>query len=237
MLTDVIDAIANLREPKGSTMRKIMNQVENNYIFTQKFAKLSQKPIMKALKHGVDVGLIRKNKGKFKLGLDPRDYVVYKTFQNNLKIKKHCNRRKKCRGKKKQKRRRNARSRRRPIWPKFDEDRSTSNHSSSSRCFVDFTLHNAWMIWFVVSETPKPDDKIKAKAKRKKPVKRRKSKKRKKSKVGRKKRPRRVSHTSETGSNDTENESSRSSKQSSPSESDHESEIHKDGNRFLGLGK
>lgn len=97
MLNEVMDAIANLKESKGSTMRKIMNQMDSNFTFTRKPLKPTALPIMKALRHGVETGLIRRNKGKFKLGLDPKDYAVYKTFQKKIKPKEVCSKNKRAR--------------------------------------------------------------------------------------------------------------------------------------------
>lgn len=97
MLNEVMDAIANLKEPKGSTMKRIVNQLEANFMLSRKSIKMT--PIIKALKHGVKMGLIKRHKGKFKLGLDPKDYAVYKTFQKRLKTRETCNR-KRCKSKK-----------------------------------------------------------------------------------------------------------------------------------------
>lgn len=103
MLDDILDAIAILKDPKGSTMKRIMNQMESNYTLNKKSGKVTTLPIIKALRVGVEMGLIKRNKGKFKLGLDPKDYAVYKTFQRRLKLKELCNKNK--RGKKRRRRR------------------------------------------------------------------------------------------------------------------------------------
>lgn len=115
MLNEVMDAIASLKEPKGSTMRKILNQMETNLLFNKKPFKLTSQPIMKALRHGVEMGLIRRNRGKFKLGLDPKDYAVYKTFQKKMKTKEICGRSR--RKPKSRRKRRDSRHRRRHHSP------------------------------------------------------------------------------------------------------------------------
>lgn len=133
MLNEVMDAIANLKETKGSTMRRILNQMETNHVFNKKPAKLSAQPIMKALRHGVDMGLIRRNQGKFKLGLDPKDYAVYKTFQKKLKAKEFCSHSKNRRKNRRQKRRRDSRSDRRRRRMPFGEEPSDDEKLPSTR--------------------------------------------------------------------------------------------------------
>lgn len=133
MLNEVMDAIANLKEPKGSTMRRILNQMETNYVFNKKTWKVSAQPIMKALRHGVEMGLIRRNKGKFKLGLDPKDYAVYKTFQKKLKTRELCSNGRNRRKNKRQKKRRDSRSGRRRNRLQFGQDQSDDDKLPSTR--------------------------------------------------------------------------------------------------------
>lgn len=133
MLNEVMDAIANLREPKGSTMRRILNQMETNYVFNKKPVKVSAQPVMKALRHGVDMGLIRRNKGKFKLGLDPKDYAVYKTFQKKLKVKELCSNSKNRRRNRRQKKRKSSRSDRRRHHLPFGEEPNDDERLPSTR--------------------------------------------------------------------------------------------------------
>lgn len=80
MLNEVMDAIADLKESQGSTMRQILKHV-GSHTGNKRSSKVSSQPVLKALKQGIEMGLIKRNKGKFKLGMDSKDFAVYKIFQ------------------------------------------------------------------------------------------------------------------------------------------------------------
>ncbi|KAJ8946793.1 hypothetical protein NQ314_008776 [Rhamnusium bicolor] len=83
LLTAVMEAIANLKDGKGSTQKRIIDQVQ--CLLNSKNVSLRNVTvhIRKALKHGVESGLIKQKGGKFKLGLDTKDYAIFKSFQKN----------------------------------------------------------------------------------------------------------------------------------------------------------
>lgn len=108
LLNEVMEAIASLRETKGSTMKRIIDQVEASMKMRKKNVKHNPLPIVKALKHGVQTGLIKRKNGKYKLGLDAKDYSVYKNFQRMMHFDEGY---REARGRRR--RRRRSRSRRR----------------------------------------------------------------------------------------------------------------------------
>ncbi|XP_074031954.1 uncharacterized protein [Leptinotarsa decemlineata] len=77
-LTEVMDTIASLRDSKGSPPDKILDHIVSSRRTPLKNASLQVK---KALRTGLKTGLLKEVSGKFKLGLDPRDYAVFKNFR------------------------------------------------------------------------------------------------------------------------------------------------------------
>ncbi|VEN43286.1 unnamed protein product [Callosobruchus maculatus] len=61
VITEVMKAILHLKDSKGSSLKKIVDVVEN---------KFSVKDVKKALKFGIDNGLIKCSGRNFRLGLD-----------------------------------------------------------------------------------------------------------------------------------------------------------------------
>ncbi|KAJ8916874.1 hypothetical protein NQ315_005881 [Exocentrus adspersus] len=130
LLPDVMQAIVDLKEGQGSTQNKILEHVQA--IINTK--KNSPKPrnvtmqIRRALKHGVQNGLIKQRAGKFSLGIHPKDFALYKSFQQaGNSINSCCS---KCRRHKGRRRRRRRRSRRRHMGDYSDTDYSTKDYDS-----------------------------------------------------------------------------------------------------------
>lgn len=133
LLTAVMEAIANLKEGRGSTQKRIIDQVQCLLTANKMSLRNPTIHIKKALRHGVHTGLIKQKGGKFKLGLDSKDYAIFKEFQKlrkkkELPLREH--RRGRRRRKKSRKRRRRRRRRRSASSP--DEDASGSGSGSDS---------------------------------------------------------------------------------------------------------
>lgn len=78
VLTDIMDTIASLKESKGSPADRILD-----HMVSQRKAPIRNASfrIKKALKAGLKTGLLKETGGKFKLGLAPKDYAVFKSFR------------------------------------------------------------------------------------------------------------------------------------------------------------
>ncbi|KAG5882678.1 hypothetical protein JTB14_026089 [Gonioctena quinquepunctata] len=72
-----MDSIATLKEFKGSAPNRIQDHIVSGQRNPLKNARFQ---IKNALKTGLKTGLLREVCGKFKLGLDPKDYTVFKNF-------------------------------------------------------------------------------------------------------------------------------------------------------------
>ncbi|CAH1183382.1 unnamed protein product [Phaedon cochleariae] len=80
-LNEVMDAIAVLKDSKGSPAKKVIERVEKGI---SKVSNLRNPvgQIQKALLYGVDNGLITQNGGNFKLGLNNKEYQLFKDFKS-----------------------------------------------------------------------------------------------------------------------------------------------------------
>lgn len=111
-LSDVMQAIVDLKEGHGSTQNKILEHIQS-IINTKRIIPRPRNVTMqirRALKHGVQNGLLKQRGGKFLLGIHPRDFALFKSFQQMGSLNTCCNkckrgRRGKKRGKKKRRKR------------------------------------------------------------------------------------------------------------------------------------
>ncbi|XP_017769818.1 PREDICTED: uncharacterized protein LOC108557695 [Nicrophorus vespilloides] len=75
LLTHVLQAVADLREPQGSTVRKILDQVQTAI----NISNIRPKPrnvvmqVRRAIKHGIDNGVLKQRAGKIQLTLGSMD--------------------------------------------------------------------------------------------------------------------------------------------------------------------
>ncbi|KAG5865172.1 hypothetical protein JTB14_015871 [Gonioctena quinquepunctata] len=74
-----MDSIASLKESKGSAPNRIQDHVVSGRRNPLKNARFQ---ITKALSTGLKTGLLREVSGKYKLGLDPRDYALCSLGKN-----------------------------------------------------------------------------------------------------------------------------------------------------------
>ncbi|XP_057665544.1 uncharacterized protein DDB_G0283697-like isoform X2 [Diorhabda carinulata] len=104
-LNEVLEAIATLKESKGSTKKNIIDQVE--LLLSKRIKRLrhDSTQIQRALRHGLSSGLIKSKNGKYVLGMNQKDYGAFKKLQelsSGGDLMRQVRRRK---GKKKRKRR------------------------------------------------------------------------------------------------------------------------------------
>ncbi|CAH1994604.1 unnamed protein product [Acanthoscelides obtectus] len=79
-LDEIMEVIVNMKEAKGSTSRRILDRVHNLLILKRKKGKVDPTQIKKALVRGVECGVLMKKNGKYKLGLDTKDYAIYRSW-------------------------------------------------------------------------------------------------------------------------------------------------------------
>nr|CAI5859540.1 unnamed protein product [Callosobruchus analis] len=79
-LDEIMEVIVNMKEVKGSTSRRILDRVHNLLVLKRKKGKVDPLQIKKALAKGVECGVLRKKDGKYRLGLDAKDYVIYRNW-------------------------------------------------------------------------------------------------------------------------------------------------------------
>ncbi|XP_074030974.1 uncharacterized protein isoform X1 [Leptinotarsa decemlineata] len=84
LFNEVLDAIAHLREKKGSSTKTIMSQVDSILSMKRKQLRSDANQFYKALKHGLATGLITEKSGRYRLGLQPREYKVFRDFQRMM---------------------------------------------------------------------------------------------------------------------------------------------------------
>ncbi|XP_057665002.1 luc7-like protein 3 isoform X2 [Diorhabda carinulata] len=77
-LTEVMDTIASFKDSKGSPPDKILDRIISQRKTPLKNPSLRVK---KALKNGLESGLLKEINGKFKLGLGSKDYAIFKNFR------------------------------------------------------------------------------------------------------------------------------------------------------------
>lgn len=147
LLTAVMEAIANLKEGSGSTQKRIIDQVQCLLSANKMTFRNPVVHIKKALRHGVQTGLIKQKAGKFRLGLDSKDYAIFKNFQKlrkkkELPLREHRRRRKRSRRRRRRRRRRSASS--------PDEDASASGSASGSLTGANIKfLNDLLYIWLL----------------------------------------------------------------------------------------
>ncbi|CAH0561208.1 unnamed protein product [Brassicogethes aeneus] len=97
-----MQVIADLGEANGSTMKSISTQLQEHNL-----VKPSNLPVQvkRALKQGLETGLIKQRSGKYRLGLDAKDYAIYKSFMmmEETGSKHHRRKRKKIKRRRKPK--------------------------------------------------------------------------------------------------------------------------------------
>ncbi|CAH0561209.1 unnamed protein product [Brassicogethes aeneus] len=102
LLPQVMQVIADLAEANGSTMKSISTQLQG-----QNLVKPNNLPVQvkRALKQGLETGLIKQRSGKYRLGLDAKDYAIYKSFMmmEETGSKHHRRKRKKIKRRRKHK--------------------------------------------------------------------------------------------------------------------------------------
>lgn len=131
LLPDVMQAIVDLKEGHGSTQNKILEHIQG-IINTKKITPRPRNVTMqirRALKHGVQNGLLKQRGGKFVLGIHPRDFALFKSFQQMGSLSSCCN---KCKRGKRGKRRGRKRRRKRAMGDFSDTDFSAKGKSADN---------------------------------------------------------------------------------------------------------
>ncbi|CAH1183381.1 unnamed protein product [Phaedon cochleariae] len=127
---EVLDAIATLKDARGTPAKRVIEKVERNLSKKASF-KNPAAQIQKALKFGVDKGLITESGGHFKLGLNNKEYKLYKDFKRMSGS--GLSREHKRRGGKRKRRRSRRRGRRRSRKGSLDEAGDSDLEVSDSR--------------------------------------------------------------------------------------------------------
>nr|CAH7748188.1 unnamed protein product [Callosobruchus chinensis] len=99
-IAEVMKAILHLKDSRGSSLKKIVDVVED---------KLSIKDVKKALKLGIDTGLIKRSGGNFRLGLDVEQVIRRSGEDGDSISNKIYMARRRRRGGRRQRRRRSGR--------------------------------------------------------------------------------------------------------------------------------
>ncbi|CAH1972046.1 unnamed protein product [Acanthoscelides obtectus] len=140
VLAQVLDTIASMRDVNGSPPQKIMQRLMVAHKVPAKKAELVFK---KALRSGVKFGLIKQVPGgKYKLGMDKKDYQVFKKFQkleanmqDDLPLRQVPRRRR--RSKRGRKSRKGRRRRRRRHYEGDFKDVDDEGNASSAKSSTD----------------------------------------------------------------------------------------------------
>lgn len=113
LLAHVIKAIADLKDHNGSSTKNIIGQVRAYAAQMSPLPRNLTMQVRSALRHGLDTGLLKHRGGKYRLGLDARDYATYRNFKKlgvaDYPYRQHRRRRRK--GKKSRRRRRRSHDR------------------------------------------------------------------------------------------------------------------------------
>lgn len=91
MLANVLKAIADMKDNRGSSIRKIVEQVAHGSPIVNKAGKKPRNVTMqvrRALRHGVNTGLLVQHAGKYRLGLDEADSLPVKEVRRRRKGRK-----------------------------------------------------------------------------------------------------------------------------------------------------
>lgn len=87
MLANVLKAIADMKDNRGSSIRKIVDQVATNNVINKNGTKPRNvtMQVRRALRHGINTGLLVQHAGKYRLGLDERDNYPVKEVRRRRK--------------------------------------------------------------------------------------------------------------------------------------------------------
>ncbi|XP_050305957.1 serine/arginine-rich splicing factor 11-like [Anthonomus grandis grandis] len=130
LLQSVMEAIAMLKEKQGSSQKQIIEHVTNLLKKNKDGARNVTMQVRRALDHGLHTGLIRHRSGKYVLGLDKRDYAIFRRFRQIAPSPTACRRRR--RGKRGRRRRRRRRGGRRRNYSNDDHEGSEESESGRS---------------------------------------------------------------------------------------------------------
>ncbi|XP_076267453.1 uncharacterized protein LOC143200733 [Rhynchophorus ferrugineus] len=81
LLPNVMEAIANLKERRGSTQKQIIEHLTHILKKSNNGIRNVTMQVRRALEHGLHSGLIKQKSGKYSLGLDKRDYAIFRRFR------------------------------------------------------------------------------------------------------------------------------------------------------------
>nr|CAH7748207.1 unnamed protein product [Callosobruchus chinensis] len=79
-LDEIMEVIVSMKDVKGSTSRRILDRVHSLLELKRKNGKVRSSQIKKALAKGVECGVLIKKDGKYTLGLDAKDYLIYRNW-------------------------------------------------------------------------------------------------------------------------------------------------------------
>lgn len=100
MLANVLKAIADMKDNRGSSIRKIVDQVATSNLINKTGTKTRNvtMQVRRALRHGINTGLLVQHGGKYRLGLEERDNLPVKEVRRRRKKGKKGGRRRRRRG-------------------------------------------------------------------------------------------------------------------------------------------
>lgn len=172
LLAQVLQAVADLKEVRGSTARKIVDQVQTAI----NLSKVRPKPrnvtgqVRRALKHGVRTGVLRQKSGKFRLATTAA--INNALRRNETRRRKRGDKRrggKSRRNKNRRKRVKRARSRRRRNRSCFYDPSvagSTAMTSQLSEYFTPIDNRSNYSYYVVTGRRRRPKQPVKRKSKK-----------------------------------------------------------------------
>ncbi|XP_060532050.1 uncharacterized protein DDB_G0284459-like [Cylas formicarius] len=111
LLPNILDAIAKMKEKNGSSQDQILERVCDSVGQNKRKIRNLAVQVKRALVHGISSGLVKQKRGKYVLGLDDKDYTIFKKF-SAVRTPLEAKMARRGRGKSRGRRRRRRRSRR-----------------------------------------------------------------------------------------------------------------------------
>lgn len=143
LLPSVMEAIASLKEKQGSTQRQILDHIANTLKKNKEGSRNVTVQVRRALEHGLQSGLIKHRSGKFTLGLDRKDYAIFRRFRQFTDPLADCNQcrrgRRRGRGGRRRRRRRSRRRGRRGRKRPLSNDDDITEDTESGRSYTGGT--------------------------------------------------------------------------------------------------
>ncbi|XP_030764110.1 serine/arginine-rich splicing factor 11-like isoform X1 [Sitophilus oryzae] len=135
LLPNVMEAIAHLKEKRGSTQKQIIEHLAHLLKKGNAVRNVTMQ-VRRALEHGINSGLIKQKGGKYSLGLDKRDYAIFRRFRQIDEPLECSHKRRRGRGRRGRRRRR-SRSRRRHRRRALSVEHAGTDDSESARSVND----------------------------------------------------------------------------------------------------